>query len=319
MFHPEFSRFDGPLAIAPPVARRTRLALGVATLTAAAWLASAPARAAARPTAADESQTLKRIAASGVVHVGYIPTPGTFAFRSADGATVGYSIEICARVVDSIRKVLGRPDLRVAWHPLAPPERIPLIKAGTIDMDCGGNTNTVARQKEVDFSYTFFTTGTRFLVRRPLLLEGPATLWKHRIAVTSGTTAQGTVERLVREQAVEEILVASDADGVKLVENGEADAFAQDDALLYGLMARSASRDHLGVTGNFLTVEPYAFMLPKGDAAFREISDRTLVDMMHSGELLALYRKWFDTDALRIPMNVYMRENLAFPSRYGVP
>ena len=321
MFKREFAGVGRRPDVALREPRRRDFVRSVTALAASTWLAIgvASARAAAHSPALEQSPTLQRIATSGLIHVGYIPTPGTFAFRAADGATVGYSVEICAHVVDNIRKALARPDLRVVWRPLAPPERIPFLKAGTIDIDCGGNTNTVARQKDVDFSFTFFTTGTRFLVRQPLQFQGAGTLWKRTVAVTAGTTAQGIVERLGREQGVKEVVVASDGDGVKLVENGQADAFAQDDALLYGLMARSKVRDSLGVTGNFLTVEPYAFMLPKGDAAFREIFDRTLGEMMHSGELLALYRKWFDTDALRIPMNVYMKENLAFPSRYGVP
>jgi glutamate/aspartate transport system substrate-binding protein len=40
---------------------------------------------------------------------------------------------------------------------------------------------------------------------------------------------------------------------------------------------------------------------------------------MHSGELAAIYRKWFDTDTLRIPMSVHMRENIRYPNKYGIP
>ena len=40
---------------------------------------------------------------------------------------------------------------------------------------------------------------------------------------------------------------------------------------------------------------------------------------MHSGELAALYRQWFDTAALRIPMSTHMRENIRYPNKYGIP
>ena len=128
-----------------------------------------------------------------------------------------------------------------------------------------------------------------------------------------GCVAEGAVSRRCCPS------VENDNEGVRLVESGQVEAFAQDDALLYGLIARSSMQDQLAVTGNFLTVEPYAFMLPKGDLPFRDIADRTLGALMHSGDLMGMYRKWFDTDHLRIPMNVYMKENLAYPSRYGVP
>lgn len=262
---------------------------------------------------------LARIARSGTVHVGYIPTPGTFAFRDAGGNTVGYSIDVCRKVVDGIRKALARPDLRVDFRPLEAAQRIPLLKAGSIDIECGGNTNTVGRQKEVDFSHTLFTTGVRFLARQSVQLDGVPSLWRRRIAVSNGTTAQETVQRAQREQEIAVTVVATDAEGVHLVEQGEVDAFAQDDVLLYGLIAASPVRDSLHVTGRHLTVEPYAFMLPKDDAPLREIVDRTVLGLMHSGELAALYRKWFDTATLRIPMSAHMRENIRCPNKYGIP
>jgi glutamate/aspartate transport system substrate-binding protein len=262
---------------------------------------------------------LARIARSGTVHVGYIPTPATFAFRDAAGNTVGYSIDVCRKVVDGIRKALARPDLRVDFRPLEAAQRIPLLKAGSIDIECGGNTNTVGRQKEVDFSHTLFTTGVRFLARQSVQLDGEPSLWRRRIAVSNGTTAQETVQRAQREQEIAVTVVATDAEGVRLVEQGLVDAFAQDDVLLYGLIAASPVRDSLHVTGRHLTVEPYAFMLPKDDAPLREIVDRTVLGLMHSGELAALYRKWFDTATLRIPMSAHMRENIRYPNKYGIP
>ncbi|KQW29998.1 amino acid ABC transporter substrate-binding protein [Acidovorax sp. Root402] len=265
------------------------------------------------------ASALARIARSGTVQVGYIPTPGTFAFRDSAGETVGYSIDVCRRVVEGIRKTLGRSDLRVDFKPLEAAQRIPMLKAGSIDIECGGNTNTVARQKDVDFSYTLFTTGVRFLANQSVQLEGPPSLWRRRIAVSNGTTAQEAVQRLRQEQSLEVVVVPTDAEGVRLVEEGRVDAFAQDDILLYGLIAASPAKDRLHVTGRHFTVEPYAFMLPKDDVPLREVVDRTLLSLMQSGELTAIYRKWFDTPSMRIPMSVHMRENIRYPNKYGVP
>ena len=266
-----------------------------------------------------QSVALDRIAAKGLVSVGYIPTPGTFAFEDAQGNTVGYSIDLCLRVIDNIRKTLKRPDLRVRYTALTGAQRIPMLKAGEIDIECGGNTNTVARQKEVDFSYTFFTTGARLLTLKSFTVQGNNDLWQKRVAVSKGTTAETLVRQLQAEQNLQVISVGTDPEGIALVERGQVDAFAQDDILLYGLLSASPRKDQLMVTGRFMSVEPYAFMLPKGDAPLREIVDKTLLGLMSSGELLGLYKKWFDSPTLRVPMNVYMQENLRFPSKYGVP
>jgi glutamate/aspartate transport system substrate-binding protein len=263
--------------------------------------------------------TLARIASAGLIKVGYIPTPGTFAFRDDRGETVGYSIDLCLRVIDSIRRALNRPDLRIEYRPLQAAQRIPLLKAGEIDIECGGNTNTIARQRDVGFSYTFFNTGVRFLVRRPLEVDGLEKLSGKRIAVTKGTTAQEIIERLAKERGLVPVIVATDEVGVGMVESGEAAAFAQDDILLYGLAARAAKKDELMVSGKFLTVEPYAFMLPKNDTPFQELVDKALLGLMQSGEFVAIYRKWFENDWMRVPMNIYMKENIRFPNRYGIP
>ena len=62
-------------------------------------------------TAACHAQTagsaLARMVRSGTVNVGYIPTPGTFAFRDASGNTVGYSIDVCMKVVEGIARPLA--------------------------------------------------------------------------------------------------------------------------------------------------------------------------------------------------------------------
>jgi glutamate/aspartate transport system substrate-binding protein len=297
--------------------RKASLRMGLLAVCVASSLG---ARAAAeQPVAAALGPTLTRIAGVGIVKVGYIPTPGTFAFRDDKGETVGYSIDFCLRVIDAVKRTLNRPDLRAEFRPVQAAQRIPLLKAGEIDIECGGNTNTAARQRDVDFSYTFFNTGVRFLVRKPLEADNLNNLWRKRVAVTKGTTAQEIVERLANERGIVPVIVATDAEGVHMVESGDVAAFAQDDILLYGLAANTSNKDQLAVSGKFLTVEPYAFMLPKGDKAFRDIVDKTMLGLMQSGEFVAIYRKWFDNDRMRVPMNIYMKENIRFPSRYGIP
>lgn len=285
-----------------------------------AMLAAAGLSAAASP-AADwrASPTLARIADKGVVNVGYIPTPGTFAFKDERGQTAGYSIDVCWRVIDAVRAELKRPDIQPVFRPVEAAQRIPLLKAGEIDIECGANTNTARRQEQVDFSHTFFLTGARVAVRKGEEVDGPQGLWRKRVAVTRGTTAETLVQQRKPELDLAVVPVSSDAEGMRLLESGQADAFAQDDVLLYALIAQSPARGRLAVSGKFMSVEPYAFMLPKGDAGFTALVDKALLGLIHGGDLATLYRKWFDTDKLRIPMNVYMKENLRFPNKYGIP
>lgn len=286
----------------------------------AAALLSAAACAWAEP-ATDwrASPTLSRIADRGVVNVGFIPTPGTFAFKDERGQTVGYSIDLCWRVIEAVRTELKRPDIQPSFRPVEAAQRIPMLKSGEIDIECGANTNTVKRQEQVDFSHTFFLTGARVAMRKGEEVDGASGLWRKRVAVTRGTTAETLVMKRKLELDLVVVPVAGDIEGMRLLESGQADAFAQDDVLLYALIAQSQARDRLTVSGKFMSVEPYAFMLPKGDSGMTALVDKTLLGLIRSGELAQLYRKWFDTEKLRIPMNVYMKENLRFPNKYGIP
>lgn len=151
------------------------------------------------------------------------------------------------------------------------------MKAGEIDIECGGNTNTAARQRDVDFFQTFFITGLRLLARKSLTVQSSGDLWHKRVAVSRGTTAEALFNQLKIEQGIEVVPVSDDPEGVRFVEEAKADAFAQDDVLLYGLLAGSAMKNQLALTGKFMTMEPYAFMLPKGDIAFARVVDRTLL------------------------------------------
>lgn len=265
------------------------------------------------------SPTLSRIADKGTIHIGYIPTPGTFAYKDEQGQTVGYSIDLCWRVIEAIRGELKRPDIKPVFRPVEPSQRIPLLQNGGIDIECGANTNTVSRQEKVDFSHTFFQTGARLAMRKGEEVDRPIDLWRKRVAVTKGTTAESLIQQRRAELDLTVVNVASDLEGMKLLETRQVDAFAQDDILLYALVAQSPARDQLTVTGRFMSVEPYAFMLPKGDVPLVALVDKTLLGLIRNGEMLNLYKKWFDTDKLRIPMNVYMKENLRFPNKYGIP
>ena len=68
--------------------------------------------------------------------------------------------------------------------------------------------------------------------------------------------------------------------------DGKADAFATDDILLHGLIARHEAQDKFRVTGEYLSYDPYGIMFSKGEPqrtagverAFRKLgSNRDLI------------------------------------------
>jgi len=78
-----------------------------------------------------------------------------------------------------------------------------------------------------------------------------------------------------------------------MLSDGKADAFATDDILLYGLIARHKSQDKFRVTGDYLSYDPYGIMFRKGEPQLAAVVDRTFRKLGSNHDLIPLYNKWF--------------------------
>ena len=121
------------------------------------------AAAAGQAHAADLDGTLKKISDTGVITIGHRETSIPFSYYDANQKPVGYSIDICARIVDAVKARIKRDDIQVKYLPVTSATRIPLMGNGTIDLECASTSNTLDRQKQVAFSVTTFVTGNRFI------------------------------------------------------------------------------------------------------------------------------------------------------------
>ncbi|MGC1430091.1 MAG: transporter substrate-binding domain-containing protein, partial [Albidovulum sp.] len=98
---------------------------------------------------AGDSPTLQRIQERGVVNIGHRETSIPFSYIGDNNEPVGYSIDLCLKIVDAIKVELGVEALDVHYVPVTGQTRIPLIANGTIDMECGSTTNNLTRQLQV--------------------------------------------------------------------------------------------------------------------------------------------------------------------------
>ncbi|HXF16337.1 MAG TPA: transporter substrate-binding domain-containing protein, partial [Burkholderiales bacterium] len=120
----------------------------------------------ANPVLADDvSGTLMKIKDTGVIKLGFLSESIPFSFAAADGKPMGYSTDLCTRVATGIQEQLGLPKLDIEWVPVTLETRFDAIKSGTIDLECGISSNTLSRQKQVDFSLMTWVDGANFLVR----------------------------------------------------------------------------------------------------------------------------------------------------------
>jgi len=264
------------------------------------------------------AQTLEKIASADKITVGYREAAVPFSYVLGPNKAVGFSVDLTQAIVDDVRARLKKPSLQVDSIPVTGTNRIPLLVNGTYDLECGSTTNTSARGKEVAFSINFFYAGTRLLTKRDSGIKNYADLANKTVASTAGSTNEKVLKKFAVDHNIDvQIISGKDyADGLKLVETGQASALALDDVLLYGLRANSANPAALEVVAETLQVEPYACMVRKDDPAFKRLVDATIKRLMKSGEFTALYKKWFESPIppaganLDMPMSDALRANL---------
>ena len=109
---------------------------------------------------------LKQIKDSGEIRIGHRDASMPFSYLDDKQHPVGYSMDLCLRVVDAVKAELKLPALKVGYNPVTSANRIPLIANGTIELECGSTVNNVERQAQVAFSDTTFIVSTRFIAKR---------------------------------------------------------------------------------------------------------------------------------------------------------
>jgi glutamate/aspartate transport system substrate-binding protein len=242
-----------------------------------------------------DSPTLKRIQDKGTVTIGHRETSVPFSYIGDSNEPIGYSIDICMKIVDAIKTQLDNQDIKVKFVPVTGQTRIPLIANGTIDLECGSTTNNLTRQKQVEYLSTTFITGTKIASKKSTGINEIESLEGKIIGLSSGTTNEKAIKALIKEKGlnIKTVPVKDHSQGWLSLETDRIDAYGSDDVLLYGLISKSKNPSQFHVTGRFLSFDPYAIMVPRNDSTFERLGRVVMSDLMRSGEMEIIYKKWF--------------------------
>lgn len=269
-----------------------------------------------------QGQTLEKIRADGAITLGYRDAASPFSYLDDKQQPIGYSMDICYKIVDAVKAELKLPALKVVLNPVAPATRIPLISNGTVDLECGVSTNNADRQKQVSFSPTTFVAASRLMFKKSLQVESLADLKGKTVVSPSGSTNIRVItEQNTTKQLGINIAGAQDLpEAFLMVETGRAAAFTTDDVLIYNMIANSKSPGDYAVSKFALSIEPYGIMLRKGDPAFKKVVDDAVGRLTKSGEIEKIYAKWFTSPTppkginLNMPISANLKRAFAKPT-----
>ena len=252
----------------------------------------------------DLTGTLKKVKDSGTITIGNRESSTPFSYLDEHGTPIGYSVDLCNRIVEEVKKTLGLPGLKTQYMTVAPAARIPLLSNGTIDLECSTTDRTLSRMRQVAFSVPTFVIGGRILTKLGSGVTDWGDLRGKVIGVAQGTHTEQLVNALIATPAYAgtRVLTLKDhAQGLLALETGRVDGYVTDDIVLYGLRSTSRMKDQLTVTGKPLSVDTYGIVFRRDDPDFEIVVDRALSELYRSPEIQALYHKWFDR--LDVPMS----------------
>jgi len=247
--------------------------------------------------AESHNDTLKRVAETGQIRIGFVPDAPPLSFQNSDGDAVGYSIDLCRHIASAVRDELDLDQIDIAFVPLVSMEdRLSAIENGDVDIECGATTVTLTRRQRVDFTLMTFITGSAVLSRKSNPIDNVDAINGAKIAVLSGTTTEDVVRRVadVNEFKVRLVLINSHDEGMDLLNNGKVTGYASDRAMLIGQVFRNENaQNEYTMTRSALSFEPYAMMIPRGDTEFRLVADRALASIYRSARIRRIYQVWF--------------------------
>jgi glutamate/aspartate transport system substrate-binding protein len=270
-----------------------RKAIWASGLLLAACLLATPAS--AQTASEGLSPTLANIKKTHTVRLGYRESSPPFSFLDHSNRPIGYSLELCEAIVEEIGIEVDDANLKIDYVKVTSDYRIPAVVQNKIDLECGSTTANSERAKQVAFSPLMFVAGTKLMVAKASQISGAADLKGKTVVVTKGTTNEQAMHNLDNKLSLGlNIITASDHEqSYQMLVDGKADAFATDDILLYGLIARHKSQDKTRVVGEYLSYDPYGIMYRKGEPQMKDVVERTFRKLGSGRDLIPLYNKWF--------------------------
>ncbi|MFM0155541.1 glutamate/aspartate ABC transporter substrate-binding protein [Paraburkholderia sediminicola] len=245
--------------------------------------------------AQDAQPTLAKVQSVNLIAIGHRETSVPFSYVDANNQVIGFSQDLCNKIIDAVKAKTGHPDLRVRFIPVTSQNRIPLVQNGTVDLECGVTTNLTSRQNQVTFSDTFFVATTRLLTRKDSRIKDFSDLAGKTVVTNQGTTSERLLRKMNEEKKMNmQIISAKDyGEGRVTLETGRAVAYMMDDVLLAGARSLTAQPADWVIVGTPQSSEAYGFMLRKNDPEFKKLVDDAMTAAMKSGEIKTMYDKWF--------------------------
>ena len=257
--------------------------------------------------------TLDRIGQDKAIRIAYREDAPPFSYKDKIGEAGGFMVDLCRAVAKKLAEQRNLSELKVVFVPVTAADRFEAITQQKADLLCEPTTATLSRREQVDFSIPTFLDGARLMVRA----DGPKSLRDlagKKIGVLAGTTTEEALRNTLKEAGISGDVVAAKThgEGLAMLDDGKISAYFGDRSILLFLIKDSKAPEKLRLADDYLSVEPYALALPRGDSDFRLAVDRALSHIYRSGEIVSIFERTFGGKAKpsQILQTLYLTSSL---------
>ena len=253
-------------------------------------------------------EILEKIKQTGVITAGTRKDAIPFAYVNEKGEWVGYSIDVLETIRQDVEEKLGKP-IKLKLVEVTPQNRFDKVKNKEIDIECASSTFTWKRDEIVDFSVSYFASGTKIFRKKSSDLGTIDSLAGRKIGVIPNTTNEQAIK--IQQPAAILIPIKDRTEGLEKLKKGEIEAIAGDGIVLQGLLLETTNGTQFEVVPEFpYMYEAYACMIPEDESAWRGMVNYSLVKFMEGiisdqPQQVEIYEKWFGEETGVTP---YSRE-----------
>ena len=273
-------------------------------------------------TPAFAASTLDKVAKTGTLTLGYRENSIPFSYLTEDKRPIGYTIDICLKIADAVKRETKRADLAVKYVPVNTENRLKALDSGQIDLECSSTNASSQRRKQAESTIPTYIAATRLLVKNSSGIKTVYDLAGKTVVTTKGTTQENLFAEINKNHTLraKQVFGKTHEESFALLESGKADAFMLNDVLLASLRAGSKTPDLYLLTRDPLTVDPLSIMMRKDDPAFKKFVSAEIHRLITAGEINTLYRKWFESPIppkqlnLKLPMSFLLRDSFKSPT-----
>lgn len=243
---------------------------------------------------ASAETVMEKVSRTGTLTAGTSKDALPFAYRNERGELVGFSIDMLKLIANQLGQELGQ-DIKLELVELQPKERISQLVDSKVDIVCDASSFTWERDRQIDFSFSYSTTGTRLLTKKGLDLGNASSLAGKRIGALAKTTNELSIKRA--QPAAKIILVKDRHEGYQALKNGEIDAFADDGILLESWLITIPNPEDYQIVG-YYSQEGIACMVPENNSQLLNTVNYTLVNFLQGvlgkkPENVSMFERWF--------------------------